>query len=215
MKVCKDGYNMCQHYLTCNPTRFVRTSPPVHSWFSSLPSRSSPFYAAQAAVNNVLFGGYFTQAGLQTVVSHLHQRFENSDSPEWKDDPDVTNLCKLTSSETPASVFSTLLENCELHKVVGFCIDDTIAFAEEKFGYSPIIEHITVCDETLLEVELVPPFLYFSVMELLKNSVVATVARYGILDVEDAPPIQVRRSKDVFAAPHMPFVNYHKHVDIT
>ena len=114
--------------------------------------------------------------------------------PQFQNDDDTVRLCRFDplSADNDQHSFSTLVTGTSVPDVISTCVEIATAFAEEKFGYSPVIEAMTCSGETPADqVDLVPPYLFFTVMELLKNSVVATVDRFGILDIEDAPPIQV------------------------
>ena len=131
-----------------------------------------------------------------------------------KEREDVLRICRCADKADTSDVsFITLPGFTNVEDVVDVCGDDATAFAEEKFGYSPAIERLcrvsggfcpppaattaTTATNTTTSTEkginVVAPYLYFTLMEVLKNSLVATAERYGTLDIEDAPPIQVRR----------------------
>ena len=159
----------------------------------------------QAVLNRALFGAYFTQAGLQTCVSELLGRFEQyaALSPDTSpvddredcanEDPDVASICCRTDRvDMDSFSFSIFPTACNVVDVVDACIEDATSFAEEKFGNAPEIELVFAgTTGTEPRVNVVAPYLYFSVMETLKNSIVATAEKFGTLDIQDAPPIQV------------------------
>lgn len=66
------------------------------------------------------------------------------------------------------------------------------SLSKEKFGVCPDIQihgdlHITI----------IPPTVEFAIVEILKNSIKALIDRYGALDIDDAPPIEVYLKKAV------------------
>lgn len=74
----------------------------------------------------------------------------------------------------------------ELRLFMERIVDDVSSFSKEKFG---------VCPEVLvggeLQLSIIPPFVEFVTVELLKNAIKAVIDRYGALDIDDAPPIQI------------------------
>jgi hypothetical protein len=75
------------------------------------------------------------------------------------------------------------------HDFITRIVDDVSSFSKEKFGVCP---HIDVQGE--LKTYIIPPFIEFVVVEILKNSIKAVIYRYGALDIDDAHPIEIRLS---------------------
>ena len=75
------------------------------------------------------------------------------------------------------------------------------AFAVEKFGAAPEVEVVVAAPASKaasmpLSCMVVPEYLQFALSELLKNSVAASVERFGAAALDDAPPVIVTVSGD-------------------
>jgi hypothetical protein len=64
--------------------------------------------------------------------------------------------------------------------------EDVSSFSKEKFGVCP---EITIKGN--LNILMIPPFIEFVTVEILKNAIKAVIDRYGALDIDDAPPIEI------------------------
>ena len=73
-----------------------------------------------------------------------------------------------------------------LHEFIERVSENVMSFAKEKFGVSP---EIFVKGDA--NVEIFPPLIEYVTVEIAKNSIKAVVDRYGALDIDDAPPIEV------------------------
>lgn len=65
--------------------------------------------------------------------------------------------------------------------------EDVGALSNEKFGCVPLIQV-----EGILTVHAVPSLMRYSIFEILKNSIKATIDRYGVLNIDGAPGIVIK-----------------------
>ena len=117
-----------------------------------------------------LSGLYFTTAGLDCAMA-----VESSQAKK--------GATIVTEMDGPA-----------LRGLLSHTMEDIAAFSREKHGVSPEIEVRVDEQAEGGSSRVVQGHVHFIVAELLKNAVVSMVKRYGILDVEDAPPVEVTAS---------------------
>ena len=79
-----------------------------------------------------------------------------------------------------------VISNVEVRFFMERIVEDVSRFAKEKFGVCPEIQ---VRGD--MRISMIPPFIEFVTVELLKNAIKAVIDRYGALDIDDAPPIVI------------------------
>lgn len=94
----------------------------------------------------------------------------------------------LLSHDSNGEMVSDVAASQFIHRI----IEDVSSFSKEKFGVCP---EINIQGETNLRI--VPPFIEFIIVEVLKNAIKAVVDRYGALDIDDADPIEIHISKTI------------------
>lgn len=109
----------------------------------------------------------------------------------------LTQICKHTiislllidtlSYYHDHSYFNQDFNELKLNQFCYEIISEIDAFTKEKFGACPFIE---VQGELILY-KTIPSLIHFSIFELLKNSILATIEKYGVLNLDDAKPIQI------------------------
>ena len=85
-----------------------------------------------------------------------------------------------------ASSKGLLVTRTPLRPFMQRIVEDVSSFSKEKFGVCP---EISISGD--LELLIVPPFVEFVTVEVLKNAIKAVIDRYGALDIDDAPPIEI------------------------
>ena len=133
---------------------------------------------------------YFTLAGLECAVA--------GSSAAGDDDADDD------TAPPPHRSLVRALDRDALASLLAFAVEDIAAFSREKHGVSAevdvrVVTHAHTADDGGgggsrqhgASVSLVEGPFAFIVAELLKNAHMAMVKRFGILEVEDAPPIEI------------------------
>jgi pyruvate dehydrogenase kinase 2/3/4 len=83
-----------------------------------------------------------------------------------------------------------LAEKSDLSEILAEAISHTTSISKQKYGVCPEIE-LTGVGGANAQATVIGSYVSYIAIELLKNSVRATVERYGELNVDDAPPITV------------------------
>jgi hypothetical protein len=97
----------------------------------------------------------------------------------------------LHSQITKLETDPPIITSCVLADLIGNCVVDVSAHCIEKTGATPEFEICELKGSNITLPYAVEGYLYFLVCELLKNCVGSMVKRYGPLQLEDAPPVQV------------------------
>jgi hypothetical protein len=94
-------------------------------------------------------------------------------------------LClDLLSDDAPS--LGLTVSDVDVRPFMERIVEDVSSFSKEKFGVCPEIQ---IKGE--MDLSMVSPFIEFVTVEVVKNSIKAVIDRYGALDIDDAPPIQI------------------------
>lgn len=156
------------------------------------PSPLSPTYDAWEWENHeILDGVVSTLLSLRTLRNH-HQYVLN----------------RAGGQNVRVSELS-LIRKHQLHQVVANAVSHCKGMSKEKYGVCPdITVYPDPCDAAASDGGLHGPgdtpsleclceggSVHYITIELLKNAIRANIDRYGVLDIEDAPPIRCRVSQ--------------------
>ena len=118
---------------------------------------------------------YFTLAGLECAIA-------GTTTATTDDNDGPPPHCSIVRA----------LDRDELASLLAYTVEDIAAFSREKHGVSAEVDlRVTADGGNAAACSLVEGPVAFIVAELLKNAHMATVKRHGILEVEDAPPIEI------------------------
>jgi len=129
-----------------------------------------------AARQQFLSHCYFTLAGLECAIAGTTATGDDDDGPP--------PYCSIVRA----------LDRDELASLLAYTVEDIAAFSREKHGVSAEVDLRVTADGgngAPPVCSLVEGPVAFIIAELLKNAHMAMVKRHGILEVEDAPPIEI------------------------
>lgn len=99
-------------------------------------------------------------------------------------------IAHLVASSEPGTVAEPLcVGSCNLVELCESTAEEATLFCREKHGDAPELRFDR--PNGALRACTVPAYVHFSLMEVLKNALGSHVRRYGVLNLCDAPPVEV------------------------